>query len=625
MRRNFSHGGHRAVARHHLCRAFAALCAFVLALSSAQAADPQTYNVTIQPTGEDQIDQAIKTSSLLATLKDSAPVPPFGLIQRARDDIARITSATESFGRYLAKTTITIAGRALDDPELPMVLDMTPAGRPVDAAIRVDLGPLYRLRDVSIDGSVPAELMGSLRLSRGDPAIAMNIQAAQGRLLTALQEAGYPLAQVQEPIARADDEAHVLDVTYPANSGPRADLGEISFQGLKTVNEDFARRVLTVKTGDMFQPSKLEASRQALLNTGIFAGITVRPADRLAPDGRMPITFDVQERPLHAVTLEGAYSTDLGVMLSAGWSDRNLFGNAEQLNLTASGTGLWGNATHDIGYRLSAQFIKPAFLRPNQSIEFDLIGSKQDLHAYKQTLESIGGILSRTFSPLWKASGGLALMHDDVSQKAVSRTYELISLPLTVGYDSTGLTDPLLDPTHGARASVAVTPTQALGARTLFFLILQASASGYLDLSGDGRSVIAGRGLIGSALGASNFDLPPDQRLYAGGSTTVRGYRYQSIGPLFPDNDPIGGTAVDAGSIEFRQRLFESWGAGVFVDAGQASAQGVPFTGTLHVGAGTGLRYYTSIGAVRADIAFPLNPTRGGDAFEVYIGLGQAF
>jgi translocation and assembly module TamA len=105
----------------------------------------------------------------------------------------------------------------------------------------------------------------------------------------------------------------------------------------------------------------------------------------------------------------------------------------------------------------------------------------------------------------------------------------------------------------------------------------------------------------------------------------VRGYRYQSVGPLFPDGDPIGGASVDAASIEFRQRFLENWGLAAFVDAGQASSESVPFTGTLRIGACAGLRYYTSIGAIRADIAVPLNPPSGADAFEVYIGIGQAF
>jgi translocation and assembly module TamA len=45
----------------------------------------------------------------------------------------------------------------------------------------------------------------------------------------------------------------------------------------------------------------------------------------------------------------------------------------------------------------------------------------------------------------------------------------------------------------------------------------------------------------------------------------------------------------------------------------------------LRVAAGIGGRYYTPIGPVRLDIAVPLNRPPRGDAFELYIGLGQAF
>ena len=85
-----------------------------------------------------------------------------------------------------------------------------------------------------------------------------------------------------------------------------------------------------------------------------------------------------------------------------------------------------------------------------------------------------------------------------------------------------------------------MTPTQSFGASTATFGICLASASTYIDLASagwtePGRSVIALRGLIGSAQGASLFSLPPDQRFYGGGSATVRGYKYQSIGPQFED------------------------------------------------------------------------------------------
>jgi translocation and assembly module TamA len=159
---------------------------------------------------------------------------------------------------------------------------------------------------------------------------------------------------------------------------------------------------------------------------------------------------------------------------------------------------------------------------------------------------------------------------------------------------------------------------------------MQLSAATYLDLARldlaqPGRSVIALRAMAGKALGASQFDLPPDQRFYGGGSATVRGYRYQSIGPLFPDGKPAGGTSVDAASIELRQRLFGDFGAVAFVDAGHVSESGGPFKGKLHVGAGAGVRYYTGIGPLRVDFAVPLTDVPGNDSYQVYIGLGQAF
>jgi translocation and assembly module TamA len=137
--------------------------------------------------------------------------------------------------------------------------------------------------------------------------------------------------------------------------------------------------------------------------------------------------------------------------------------------------------------------------------------------------------------------------------------------------------------------------------------------------------------LVGVAGGANTFSLPPDQRFYAGGSGTIRGYRYQSVGPLFPDGNPMGGRAINAGTVEYRQRVATSFGAVAFVDAGSVSTNLSPFNGKAQEGAGVGVRYYTPIGPLRVDVAVPIKKRprtatfRGDDAFEIYIGLGQAF
>jgi translocation and assembly module TamA len=270
--------------------------------------------------------------------------------------------------------------------------------------------------------------------------------------------------------------------------------------------------------------------------------------------------------------------------------------------------------------------VKPDFGRRDQQLQVSLTALKQSLDAYDQTAAIAGVTLSRKLSPLWTAGAGAALEREKITQEGVVRDYTLFSLPLTAKYDSTDLANPLNDATHGIRANLAATPTESLGGRNATFVVLQASASTYFDLGRTpGHSVLALRGLVGSAEGAGQFDLPPDQRFYGGGSATVRGFKYQSVGPLFADDNPEGGAAIDAATIELRQRVWHSIGAAIFADAAQVSPSSGPFQGTLREGVGAGVRYYTPIGPIRADIAIPLNKPPGGDSFELYLGLGQAF
>jgi translocation and assembly module TamA len=602
----------------------------MLALPIVRAADPQSYTVTIASTGNGELDAALKASSQLESLRPAGPIGPFALVGRAQQDVDRLQTVLHGFGYYQGKATITIDDRPLDDAGLPAALEALPADKSATANVAVDLGPLYHLRKVSLEGEMPEDAYAKLGVASGDPAVAADVLKAQERLLTALQEDGYALATVGAPVAYEDPAAQVLDVTYKVQAGPRVAIGEIEVKGLKDVHESLVRNRLLVHTGEQYRPSRIEKARQDLLSLGVFAGVSVRAAEHLDAAGRIPLVFDVQERLRHAVGLTAAYSTDLGGSAKVTWSHRNLFGNAEQLNLAAGMVGLGGSATTGVGYNVSAQFIKPEFLQRDQQLEVNAGALKQKLEAYDQDALTAGVSLRRKFAELWSGSVGVTGIDERILQEGETRDYTLLGIPLNAAYNSTGLTNPLEDPLHGVRAAVTVTPTQSFGASSATFFIVQASASTYIDLASagwtaPGRSVIALRGLIGTAQGASLFSLPPDQRFYAGGSATVRGYKYQSIGPQFPDNKPIGGTSIDSATIELRQRLSGDFGAVAFVDAGQVGESSKPFTGTAHVGAGIGVRYYTAIGPIRLDVAVPLNKQPGGDRFEVYIGLGQVF
>jgi translocation and assembly module TamA len=594
---------------------------------AARAADPQPYTVNIEDTGNKALNAALKQTSGLVGLREKAPVGPFPLITRARQDGQRLKTVLHSFGYYKGNIAILINGRPLNDPSLPARLARTTGSATV--SIAVNKGPQFHLRHVTIEGDMPEDDRAKLGLAPGQPAVAADVLAARERLLTALQEDGFALAKIEPPVAIEHADANALDVTFKVTTGPRLHIGPIAITGLKTVNESFIRKRLLINPGELYQPSRIDAARRDLAALDIIGGVTVRAADKPGPDGRLPLTFKIDERPERTVGVTGAYSTDLGGRLKLTWAHRNLFGNAERLELSGAATGLGGTTTNGLGYDLSARLTKPDFLRRDQSLQTGIEALQQDLDAYSQRAFKTGASIRRRLSSDWSTSVGLSAEQERIKQEGVTRDYTLVGLPGTLDFDSTGAA-PLADPTHGWRAQLGGTPTMPFGPQASVFGILQASASTYVDIgslwsAAPGRSVLAFRALVGSIVGADQLDVPPDQRFYGGGSATVRGYAFQSIGPKFPDGKPIGGTAIDAATVEFRQRLFGDFGMAAFVDAGQVGDSAMPFDGTPRVGVGIGGRYYTAIGPIRLDVALPLDKPQGGDSFELYIGIGQAF
>ena len=596
---------------------------------STRAADPQPYTVAIAPTGDAAVDTALAGSSNLVSLRERAPVGPFALVARARDDKGRLETALGSFGFYTPTVTVRIAGRPLDDPALPSELER--ATGPVAVTVAVERGPEFRLRRVELRGtSDPAALADAravLEIKPGDPARAADVVAAQGRMLAALRSHGRALATVSTPDASLDPAARALDVAYTIEAGPRVDLGPIGITGLERVNEGFVRRRLLVHPGEQFDPAKIEDARQDLAQLGVFATVNATEAGGLDAAGTLPVTFSVTERARHVVSVTAAFSTDLGASAGVSWTHRNLFGNAETLRLGAAVTQLGGTASRGQGYDVNATFTKPDLWARNQVLTVTLQGIKESLDAYDRTAALAGAALTRKFSPTWTGTVGVQAQQARIGQEGVTRNYTLLGVPVGATYDTTG-TEGLLLPTHGVKAAVTVTPTESFTTSSQY-LVLRGTASTYLNLTGTrGRSVVALRGTVGDIEGASTFQVPPDQRFYAGGSGTVRGYRYQSVGPRFADRRPVGGTSLAAATVEYRQRIGESYGFAAFVDAGGVvgtNPAGTPNSNGVRIGAGVGARYYTSIGPIRVDVAVPLNKQRGDDTLEAYIGIGETF
>src|SRR3984957_20567306 len=257
---------------------------------SARAADPQAYQVDLASVGDSDIDQTLKETSDLLSLRTSAPVSPFGLIARARSDTDRLKTALESFGYYESHVTININGLLLTDPGLGDALTALPKGSSARVTVSFALGTLYHLRRIVIDGEVPPPInaLETLGLTAGQPAVAASVLAGGARLLTALQEQGYAFAQVDPPVAYEAADAPVLDLSFHVTAGAKVRIGDIHVEGLKRVHESLVRRRLLLHSGDLYRPSVIEASRRDLLGMNIFGQVSVLVGSKADESGGVP-------------------------------------------------------------------------------------------------------------------------------------------------------------------------------------------------------------------------------------------------------------------------------------------------------------------------------------------------
>jgi translocation and assembly module TamA len=594
------------------------LLAVIALAQPALGADPVTYTIRFTPSGDAALDSLLAQTSSLVALQKKLPPAPFALIGRAQTDAQQFLIVLHSLGYDAGSVAITIDGAAPDDPALVDTLTQAPPGQKIPVVVTVQKGQVFRLGQVNLPG-LPRGFTPPAIVKPGDPALAAPILDATGTLRTALHNAGFAFATVSAPLAIA--QANMLNVTYTITPGPHVDIGQIGFDGLKRANAQFLRRHIALQPGQPFSDTALQSARDSLLGLGVFAAVTPVPLNDVT-QGQVPIIFRVVEQKRHAVTLSGAYATDQGFNLSASWEDRDVFTHAETLTFTAAASGLGGTGTTAPGYDLKGVFAKPDYLMRGQELTVSLEGVREFLTAYDRTALLGSAALTRPLTPHLSLTYGGAFEEESVLQESEGRNYVLLQAPVTLAYDTV---DSVLEPTGGLNASLTLTPSEpVIGARKLFF-IMQAAAATYFSVEHDARGVIALRGQAASIQGVPQFGVPPDQRLYAGGSGTVRGYTYQTIGPLFADDNPEGGLGMDAGSVEFRQRIGKSFGVVPFVDAGQVDAGSAPFKGRLRVGMGIGARYYTSIGPIRVDIAMPLTRVAGSGAFALYVGLGEAY
>ncbi|WP_244669746.1 autotransporter assembly complex family protein [Kaistia sp. 32K] len=596
-------------------------------------ADAVPYKPTVNvPDAARSLRKAITAASNLYSMRKSPPSGAAGLLRRARADIDQITGALYSNGYYAGSIRITIAGRALDAPDILQAIEAARPAGPVPVEIDVTTGPLFHFGSITLvdERNRPLPMAPTLRqlgIEPGGEAKSSAILDAESHITDFYRDKGHAFAKVVDKDVVADHATNLVNVTYVVNAGPAVAFGPVTVSGAEKVRPSFVQERVRIIPGEMFSPQRLADTRKSLLRYEAFSGVRIREGDKLDADGRLPVDVEVTERKPRYVGFGAKYSSTDGSSINAFWGHRNLFGGAETLRLDGQVSWFGGSSSavpdsNPLGYRFAATFGKPGILTPIDDLVAQAAVLREVTDAYVREAVTFTGGVRRNYSDQFSVQIGLDLEQSHVQDSSGSRDDTIVGVPIDIAYDTT---DNPLDPSKGIRAAGTFEPFAYLGQASAGPMMFKGSLSSYKALDEDKRYILAGRISAGTIFGADLLDVPPQRRFYVGGGGSLRGYDYQSASPRNAQGDIIGGLSYLTASAEARIKVTDTIGIVPFFDMGAASEGSVPDLGDLKYSAGLGLRYYTGIGPVRLDVAIPLNPEPDDKGYGIYISLGQSF
>lgn len=587
-----------------LAAAIIAPC-FLQGPAHAQTTFPYTFVIDGVP-DRDLVNTLRGHSDALARREDGT-ASVWQLRRRANRDAETFVAYLRSRGHYAATVE-------------PVVTEPDQEDAPLSLRFVVDVGPVYRFRDVvvvvpsGVESDLtypPAALFG---VTPGAHALSSAILGVEPAVLRWLREEGYPFPEARTRRVVVDHDAEAVDVRFRIDPGPRAQFGDPLIEGLEGLRERVVLNEIPWDRGDWYRQAEVNEARNTLYDTGLFAVARVEPAGPVTEEGFVPIRFHLTERKHRTVALGAHVFTDEGVLGRIRWEDRNRRGLGDTLY-----------AEFDAGtqiQRLGLGYQVRHFRSNRQTLNFTFEAANESRDAFDSTRVGGRAWVERELTEGVRLSYGIASRFDEVTQQDRTETYSLISFPVTLRVDRS---NDLLNPTRGWRAFAHAEPFFDAGGTGSYFLKTEVGGSHYWPVGDGDRLVIANRVRWGSIVGAARESIPANERFYSGGGSSLRGYNFLTVSPL-DGRVPIGGRSVLEGSLELRRAITDTIGVVAFVDAGAAFDSEYPdFNETMRYGAGVGLRYFSPIGPVRFDVAVPLNKRGIDDRYEIYLSIGQAF
>lgn len=581
---------------------------FLLLAPPAQAQNDVRFQVL---GGPDELRDALIAASRLQAVTDEEDSASQDIVAAARFDYARLLAVLYEQGYFGPDISITLNGRE--------VAGMSPFDRITQvrsAAITVEPGRAFRLGRAVIAPLAPGtDLPEGFR--SGAPAGTVILRETTEAGIMGWRSQGHATADVgNQQITARHNEAE-LDAEITLAPGPVYRFGTLIPQGEERMRTRRVLRIAGLPTGEVYDPDEVDRAADRLRDTGVFTSVGFTEIPN--PDGTLDVQAELVEAPLRRVGFGAEIQSQDGLTVSGYWLHRNLFGGAERLRFDAEISDIGAQNSGIDGF-VSGLFSRPADLTPDTTLELGFRIEHLDEPTFVEDTASINIGLEHQFSDELTATAGVFARYSDVSDNFSDRSVWMVGLPLGLTWDSR---DNAFDAASGWYADATLTPFTAFedggGIRAT------ADLRAYYGFGEEDSTRLAGRLQLGTVDGGDISALPPDWLFYSGGSGTVRGQDYQSLGAM-QNGVQTGGRSFAGASFEIRQDLFGNFGAVAFYDVGYVSA-GAYGEGASdwHSGAGLGLRYDTPIGPIRLDIATPVSGDGTGEDVHLYLGIGQNF
>jgi len=475
-----------------------------------------------------------------------------------------------------------------------------------------------------------------INIQVGEPVQMDKILESMARLYKYFQGKGYFCVDIPEPLGKIDDVHKTLTLEYKIILNGKKKFGSIDISGLESVSKIFVLNRLHLKSGAPYNAIKLDKVQRDLLNTELFSSINITPAlpkDSCGIQDEVPLKIELLEAPQRSVGAGFRYATEEGLGGKLYWEHRNLWGGGERFRAQVEG-GQWEIFSF-------LYFEKPDFYWADFSLESKLEFSKERTIAFSGYVYNTYLGIKHRYDDKFTYQFGNRYEYSRLKQgKTEKNSY--VYFPLLLSYDQS---NDVLNPYKGWRVKLEGTPFIGdIGDHSQMYKVALFGAD-YLRLIKKDQLVLATWGRVGHLFSTSLLNVPLNQRFYSGGINSVRGYGYQKLGPISPNRKPTGGKSQWEAGIEPRLRVGESLGFSVFFEGGQVFSPGSPRhavktpqsrkhkpvkKGEILFGFGAGVKYYTDIGPLRLDVAFPtkirkVHHKKYDAPFQLYVSIGQSF